>query len=93
MLIGVDFGDIARKVDPYRVELMEKNGCFEAVDGAVGCRRMMRFTHANFHGIFMAGLEVIGGCCPLAAVSCSLHLCEWSAATGAAIALVDVLDR
>ena len=51
MLIGVDFGDIARKVDPYRVELMEKNGCFEAVDGAVERRRMLRFTDANYDGI------------------------------------------
>ena len=36
-LIGVDFGHFARKVDPYRVELMDNFFCFEAVDGAVGC--------------------------------------------------------
>ena len=31
-----DFGDIVRKLDQCLVELMDKFGCFEAVDGAVG---------------------------------------------------------
>ena len=35
-LIGVDFGHFARKVDPYRDELMDKFGCVEAAGGAVG---------------------------------------------------------
>ena len=35
-LIGVDFGHFARKVDPWRVELIGEFGCFEAVGGAVG---------------------------------------------------------
>ena len=59
-LIGVDFDHFAKKVDPSGVELMDKFGCFEAVGGAVGGRRTVRFTDANFHCIWMAGLEVIG---------------------------------
>jgi len=34
--LSVNFGDIVRKLDPWRVELLDNFGCFGAVGGAVG---------------------------------------------------------
>ena len=34
--LSVDFGDIVRKLDPYRVDLFADFGCFGTVDGAIG---------------------------------------------------------
>ena len=56
----VEIGHVARNVDPCRDELFYKNGCFRAVDSAVGERRALWFTDANFHHIWTTGWEVIG---------------------------------
>ena len=57
---GCNFGDIVRKLNPWRVEIFTKFGCFGLLvvpldEGG----RCARFIIEIFHGIRSTGLEVI----------------------------------
>ena len=58
----VEIGVVVGKIAHDLVESIEKIDCVGAVGSAIGERRTVRSTDANFHAIWRAGLEVIGVC-------------------------------